>query len=156
MNDRAVNERGRAGRLVALGLGVLLAAAASFAVADVFRNTKPVLAAGPSGALPRATLTARDFSAGGLPRSVAVGDFNGDGFPDLAVANYNPGTVSVLLGKRDGTFGAAHSYTAGTEPLSVALGEFNGDGKLDLVVVNGPNDPRGKGTVSVLLAKKKT
>jgi len=43
----------------------------------------------------------RDFGAGGTPTSVAVGDFNGDGRPDLAVANsaYNSGSnnVSVLI-----------------------------------------------------------
>ncbi len=40
----------------------------------------------------------RDFDAGSNPLSVAVGDFNGDGRCDLAVANdTSPGTVSVLI-----------------------------------------------------------
>jgi hypothetical protein len=47
----------------------------------------------------------RDFATGGLwPSSVAVGDFNGDGVPDLAVANSRSDTVSVLLGSDDRTF----------------------------------------------------
>jgi hypothetical protein len=63
---------------------------------------------------------------------VAVGDFNGDGIPDLAVANGS--AVSVLLGNGDGTFQAPVSYAAGIGPIFVAAGDFNGDGKLDLAV----------------------
>src|SRR5208337_2304243 len=90
-----------------------------------------------------------EVAAGSDPDSVAVGDFNGDGKLDLVVANQD-GTVSVLLGKGDGTFQPAVSYEAdhsvGTEPSSVAVGDFNGDGKLDLVVVNSDSND-----VSVLL-----
>jgi hypothetical protein len=68
------------------------------------------------------------------PRSVAVGDFNGDGKPDLAVANAGSNSVSVLLGNGDGTFQAAVTYAAGNYPRSVAVGDFNGDGKQDLAV----------------------
>src|SRR5262249_51928139 len=85
---------------------------------------------------------ARNFTAGTNPRSVAVGDFNGDGILDLAVANLN--NVSVLLGNGDGTFRAARSFAAGRAPSSVAVGDFNGDGLLDLAVV-------GRDNVSVLL-----
>jgi len=46
----------------------------------------------------------RDFGAGSNPYSVAVGDFNGDGVQDLAVANINSANVSVLRGNGDGTF----------------------------------------------------
>src|SRR5437879_4321271 len=49
-------------------------------------------------------ITAPTYAAGPNSDSVAVGDFNGDGIPDLAVANtVSNGTVSVLLGKGDGT-----------------------------------------------------
>jgi hypothetical protein len=87
------------------------------------------------------------FDAGIGPTSVAVGDFNGDGKPDLAVANQGSDNVSVLLGQGDGTFLTAVSYPIGTYPLSVAVGDFNGDGKQDLAVAGGGNN----GTVSVLL-----
>jgi hypothetical protein len=73
----------------------------------------------------------RNFGAGSFPRSVAVGDFNGDGVLDLAVANSS--NVSVLLGNGDGSFQAAPSFGAGSNPPSVAVGDFNGDGISALV-----------------------
>jgi hypothetical protein len=75
-----------------------------------------------------------------VPISVAVGDFNGDGKPDLAVANTSGNNVSVLLGKGDGTFQAAVNYGAGTESDSVTVGDFNGDGKPDLAQCCSLND----------------
>ena len=94
------------------------------------------------------------YAVGDGPRSVAVGDFNGDGFPDLAVANYGngsgstPGTVSVLLNSGTGTFAAATDspYTVGTSPIYVAVGDFRGVGKLDLAVTNSADN-----TISILL-----
>src|SRR5262249_30459873 len=68
--------------------------------------------------------------------SVAVGDFNGDGKLDLAVANEFSNNVSVLLGKGDGTFGPERRHSVGPDPVYVVLGDFNGDGKLDLAAVN--------------------
>jgi hypothetical protein len=88
---------------------------------------------------------ARNFAAGIYPESVAVGDFNGDGTLDLAVANNTvSGTVSVLLGNGDGTFQDARNYATGNGPDSVAVGDFNGDGTLDLAVA-------GAGGVRVML-----
>jgi hypothetical protein len=86
-------------------------------------------------------------SGGSYPASVAVADVNGDGKPDLLVANKGSGTVSVLLGNGDGTFQPAVSYgSGGSFTYSLALGDVNGDGKLDLVVANA-----GSNTVGVLL-----
>src|SRR3989442_975233 len=87
-----------------------------------------------------------DFAVGPNPRPVAVGDFNGDGRPDLAVANNYSNDVSVLLGNGDGTFQPAQSYVVGNYPGSVAVGDFNGDGRPDLAVTNAISN-----TVSVLL-----
>ncbi len=79
--------------------------------------------------------------------SVAAGDFNGDGIPDLAVANRADNTVSILLGNSDGTFRkAAVSPATGNTPVAVVTGDFNGDGKADLAVANNVAS-----TVSILL-----
>lgn len=90
------------------------------------------------------------FAAGVGPISLAVGDFNGDGVPDLAVADQGfqtPGnTLSILLGNGDGTFAVPQTYAVGNLPRSVVVGDFNRDGHLDVVVVNS-----GSNTVSVLL-----
>lgn len=49
-------------------------------------------------------------------------------------ANFAANTVSVLLGKGDGTFMTSVDYNSGSEPTSVIAGDFNGDGKPDLAV----------------------
>ena len=79
---------------------------------------------------------AADFPAGTNPTSVAVGDFDGDGRLDLAVANAGSNTISVLLGKGNGKFRAAPDVSAGLGPVFVAVDDFNGDGKPDLVVAS--------------------
>ena len=100
--------------------------------------------AGPDCGPPR--FPGRKFEAGNSPASVAVGDFDGDGHADLAVANAVSSDVSVLLGNGDGAFGDQGRFAAGDAPVSVAAGDFNGDGHPDLAVVNaGSND------VSILL-----
>ncbi|WP_263373831.1 beta strand repeat-containing protein [Granulicella aggregans] len=76
----------------------------------------------------------------------AAGDFNGDGFQDLVVGNYEENTVSILLGKGDGTFQPEVKYNVGSEPERVLVADLNGDGNLDLVVAN-----TGSSTISVLL-----
>src|SRR5437868_7036360 len=73
-----------------------------------------------------------DYSTGSGTHSVAVGDFNGDGKPDLVTANSNDDTISILPGTGTGTFGPATDFNAGDGAFSVAVGDFNNDGKLDL------------------------
>jgi hypothetical protein len=89
---------------------------------------------------------------------VAVADVNGDGKPDIVVANNGTssdnagnGTVGVLLSKGDGTFEAASSYaTGGYDAASVAVADLNGDGKPDLIVGNCCDDTLINGIVGVL------
>jgi Calx-beta domain/FG-GAP-like repeat len=86
-----------------------------------------------------------DFGAGTNPRSVAIGDFNGDGNQDLAIANQDSSNVSILLGDGVGGFAAATNFPVANGPFQVAVGDFNGDGKQDLVTANAPSN-----TVSIL------
>jgi Big-like domain-containing protein/VCBS repeat protein/FG-GAP repeat protein len=88
------------------------------------------------------------YGTGKEPLGVAVGDFNGDGFADLAVTNQPDNTISVLLGNGDGTFQPQQTYQVGVEPSFIAVADFNGDGIPDLAVTNFVGD-----TVSVLLGK---
>ena len=111
-------------RLRLLGLGLLaISLAALLPVTVSFAQTVSFSAA-------------TNFAAGSGPLSVAIGDLNGDGKPDLAVANHPSSNVSLLLGDGTGAFGPATSFPAGTNPGSVAIGDLNGDGKPDLAVAN--------------------
>ena len=93
----------------------------------------------------------QDFATGSLPISVAVGDFNGDGKPDLAVADVR---LEPRLGaaEHDGTgsaiasFSPRQDFVTGSAPDAVAVADLNGDGKPDLAVANFFSN-----TVSVLL-----
>ncbi len=90
------------------------------------------------------------FPTGKNPNAIVAADFNGDGFPDLAVANQTDNTVSVLLG--NGKSGvswnllASVNYATAGFPTGVAAGDFNGDGHIDLAISNANGN-----SVSVLL-----
>jgi hypothetical protein len=70
----------------------------------------------------------------GGPLGLAIGDFNGDGKLDLAVANNSDNAVAIMFGNGDGSFQTPIEYTTATAPNSVVVGDFNGDGILDLAV----------------------
>jgi hypothetical protein len=76
------------------------------------------------------------LTVGANPYQVAVGDFNHDGKPDLAVADFNTNTISILIGNGDGTFQPHVEYATTTSPFGIVVGDFNGDGALDLAVTD--------------------
>jgi hypothetical protein len=103
------------------------------------------------GASPASFATQATFATGSNPISVAVADINGDGLPDLIVANISSNTVSVLLntttpGASTPSFATQATFVTGNEPESIAVADINGDGLPDLIVANGSSH-----TVSVLL-----
>jgi type II secretory pathway component GspD/PulD (secretin) len=105
-------------------------------------------AAAAAGALPTT-----NYAVGNSPVSVAIADVNGDGIPDLIVANEGSGTtsalgtVSILLGLGGGTFGTASNLTIGTTqdlkipmPSAVAVSNFGGDVNMDIAVTDSANN----------------
>ena len=94
-------------------------------------------------------------TGGSQPGTIAVADVNGDGKPDLVVANFFPGghevsgqtgEVGVLLGNGDGTFQAPARYkSGGPATVSVTIGDLNGDGRADIVAMNAQANTTGCG-----------
>jgi hypothetical protein len=78
------------------------------------------------------------YQAGLVPVAIEAGDFDGDGNLDLAVLNFGtaptPGSVTILLGKPDGSFKNSNTYTVGENSATIAVGDFTGDGRPDLAV----------------------
>jgi hypothetical protein len=83
---------------------------------------------------------ARLLSAGSDPLFVAATDVNGDGSPDLAVADLgidvDDSGVGVLFNLGDGTFDQGILYAAGVGPTALAAGDLDGDGDADLAVAD--------------------
>lgn len=107
----------------------------------VIRNTAT------SGSITSSSFETRvSFTTDLYPASVAVGDLDGDGKPDIAIANENPGSgtgsVSILRNVSTkgsittSSFSAKVDFEVGSKPLSVTIGDLDGDNKLDLVVGN--------------------
>ncbi|MGO4884948.1 MAG: FG-GAP-like repeat-containing protein [Bryobacteraceae bacterium] len=88
------------------------------------------------------------------PASVAIVDLNGDGNPDVAVADESAGNVAIALGSSSGTLQPTTYVTTAPGAASVAAGDLNGDGKPDLVVANAGTYTSGgnaNGELSILI-----
>lgn len=116
------------------------------AIANLSTNNVTVLLGNGAGGFSAASSS--PFAVGTAPDAIAIADFNGDGVPDLAIANSASNNVSVLLGTGTGGFkpGLGNPYGVGNSPRSLAVGDFSQNGKLDLVTAN-----LGADDVTVLL-----
>jgi len=157
-----VDNAGQGGVMVLLGdgngnftPGNLVAATGSWAVATgdfnndgaidlavTNRNTNSVsiLRGDGHGSFTSVQTLSAASSAGGDPMAITSADLNGDGKPDLVVANQIADNIAVFLAQADGSFQAAQFYESGTQgsgPNGVTLADVNQDGKLDAVVSNG-------------------
>ncbi|WP_169515705.1 FG-GAP repeat domain-containing protein [Amycolatopsis nigrescens] len=94
----------------------------------------------------------RTFEVGPGPQGLTVGDINGDRVPDLITGNFGrvKDSVSVLLGKGDGSFREQRNYPAGMAVNDVVTGDFNRDGVTDIAA-----GQFIKNKVSVLLGKRR-
>ena len=110
-------------------------------VATTHDNTASVLLNNGDGTF----ATRQDYATGRKPEAITEHDLNGDGRPELIVANFGDKSVSVLPNRGEGSFGPKRHYKVGAAPLGVAAGDLNSDRKPDLAVVTYAN------TVSTLL-----
>ena len=107
--------------------------------------------------VPTLNWNSQTMATGILPYSVVAADLNGDGIPDLAIADNNECALIVLIGHGDGTFAAPSKINVTCYPQQIAVGDFNGDGRLDLVVTSEPLESSAgqilPGVTTILLGK---
>jgi hypothetical protein len=95
--------------------------------------------------------TGSPYAVGKVPSAIAVADFNGDSYSDLAIANQTDGTVTMLLNNgKSGGFTQAKSmgspFAVGKQPISIVAEDFAGTGHYDIVTAD-----KGDGTVAALM-----
>jgi hypothetical protein len=95
----------------------------------------------PAGNATASFAARQTFATGTNPRAVIAADLNGDGLPDLAVANSTNKSVSVLLnttapGAQAASFAAQQTFAVGNGPFALTAADFSGEGRIDLGVAN--------------------
>ncbi|MBL9002727.1 MAG: VCBS repeat-containing protein [Myxococcales bacterium] len=90
------------------------------------------LADGLGGFLPSTKIV----DVGAYLAALSVGDYNGDGRPDVAAANQIGNSISILFGFGTGLFALAVNVTYGCSLNAIYAGDFNGDMKPDLAIVS--------------------
>jgi hypothetical protein len=88
------------------------------------------------------------YAVGTNPTSIAAGDFNTDGLTDLLVTNVSGDSLSLLLGKGDGTFQDTTTLKTGNMPRALVAADFSGDGHMDIALANA-----GSEEVTILIGK---
>jgi hypothetical protein len=112
-------------------------------------DQSPTTVPGTTVDLPPFSFAAKRVSSiGARPSALAVGDFNRDGKLDLAVLH--AGSVTILFGKGNGSFGRRRSFAVPKDAISMAVADLNRDGRPDLVIGSyaGSDQPV---TITVLL-----
>ena len=121
----------------------------NFASVSGFSNALMVFAGNDDG-----TFSELDYDTGNSPFAVAGGDFNGDGFTDLAVSNFLDNTVSIFLNSGTGSFLKRNDFPVGKGPQWLTIGDFDGDGNEDVAVTNSIDNSvsilRGSGSGTLL------
>lgn len=124
---------------------------------SVFKNTTT------TGVIDVSSFAAKvDFTTGGYPSGLAIGDIDGDHKPDIAVTNYGSASISVL--KNQATVGVIDqnsflpqvNFATGTGPTGIAMGDLDGDGKIDLAVTNSNFIAGGDLTKTISIFKNTT
>ena len=91
--------------------------------------------------------TSSTYTTGNGPRSISIGDFNGDGKKDVACVNYFSQNISAFLGTGTGSFvSATNIFTIQANPNDLSIADFNNDGKSDVVAAN-----QASASISVLI-----
>jgi hypothetical protein len=109
---------------------------ADLATANLFTNNVTILLGKGLGVFTQ--VVGSPVAVGTSPTSLVTGDFNTDGKADIAVANGDSNTVTILLGNGLGGFTQAPGFTVlvGQRPKAIVAGDFNGDSRADLATAN--------------------
>ncbi|HMJ48777.1 MAG TPA: FG-GAP-like repeat-containing protein, partial [Ferruginibacter sp.] len=116
-------------------------------------SSKSFIKTFPGGVLLPTSFSERtDYSTAINPGSLAIGDLNADGKPDLVVANYNSSTISIFRNQSEIdniNLAPKIDLPAGATPHSISIKDINGDGKLDIILLNSTLSGSGENTVSI-------